>query len=241
MTRASGHRKDPVRRALAHLTAFWKQEYVLSVFCAFLLGAIFIVHPLAAMGLLGRFIMESITALILVSGVLAIAEDRRTAAVAAVVAMVSISSRCAAELHPGPVITAWAAAFSVVNLLLLAGVVLAHVFKAGEMNYHRIQGAVAAYLLLGLAWAQAYLLVAVLDPGAFIPPQPTAHEAMPLPRLVYFSFVTLTTVGYGDITPAHPFARSLATFEALVGQLYPAILIARLVSLELHARLDRRK
>jgi hypothetical protein len=64
---------------------------------------------------------------------------------------------------------------------------------------------------------------------------------MPMPRLIYFSFVTLTTVGYGDMAPIHPLTRSLATLEALVGQLYPAILIARLVSLELHARLDREK
>jgi voltage-gated potassium channel Kch len=55
----------------------------------------------------------------------------------------------------------------------------------------------------------------------------------------YFSIVTLTTLGYGDITPVHPFARSLAMLEALTGQLFPAILIARLVSMELVVR-DRR-
>jgi len=57
-----------------------------------------------------------------------------------------------------------------------------------------------------------------------------------MPSLVYFSFVTLTTVGYGDITPVHPIVRSLSNLEALVGQLYPAILIGRLVAMELSAR-----
>jgi voltage-gated potassium channel Kch len=62
------------------------------------------------------------------------------------------------------------------------------------------------------------------------------HDFDPETRLIYFSFATLTTVGYGDITPVHPIARSLAMLEALIGQLFPVILIARLVSMELYYR-----
>jgi hypothetical protein len=77
-------------------------------------------------------------------------------------------------------------------------------------------------------WAYAYALVARLDPGAFSGPVSTADG----PRAVfYFSFVTLTTVGYGDVLPVHPVARSLAMLEAVTGPLYLAILVARLVSL----------
>jgi Ion channel len=57
--------------------------------------------------------------------------------------------------------------------------------------------------------------------------------------LIYFSFVTLTSTGYGDIVPSHPFARGLANVEAIIGQLYPATLLARLVTLEVESRLDR--
>jgi hypothetical protein len=116
--------------------------------------------------------------------------------------------------------------------------VLAHTFKPGVVTFHRVQGSVAVYLLLGLAWAHAYFLVALIHPGAFNTP-PAADGINEMPQFVYYSFVTLTTVGYGDITPIHPFARSLATLEALVGQLYPAILIARLVSLEIQGRMER--
>jgi hypothetical protein len=87
---------------------------------------------------------------------------------------------------------------------------------------------VAAYLLLGLGWALAYELVALLDAGAF---SGTGLAGSPRYPFVYFSFVTLTTLGYGDVTPVHPVARSLAIAEGLTGQLYPAILLARLVSL----------
>lgn len=119
-------------------------------------------------------------------------------------------------------------AAGLVSVGAITFVVLTQSFRGGPVNLYRIQGAVAAYLLLGLAWAQAYELVALLAPGAFagavFPETEGSH-------FVYFSFVTLTTVGQGDVTPVHPVARSLAVAEALTGQLHPAILLARLVSL----------
>jgi hypothetical protein len=87
---------------------------------------------------------------------------------------------------------------------------------------------VAVYLLLGLMWASAYALLYQLHPDAFA----GALGAALIPQTwIYYSFVTLTTVGYGDITPVHPVARSLAIAEALTGQLYLAITLAHLVAL----------
>ena len=125
---------------------------------------------------------------------------------------------------------------SLLTLLILTGLVLEHVFREGPITADRVRGAVAAYLLLGLVWTFGYILVERFSPGAIQAgggsPKNSAHFA-------YFSFVTLTTLGYGDTVPVHPVARSLAIAEALVGQLYPAILIARLVSLQISAREGR--
>jgi len=98
---------------------------------------------------------------------------------------------------------------------------------------HRIRGAIVIYLLLGLIWALLYQVVALTIPGAFrLPESLTAGVPDALRReLTYFSYVTLTTTGYGDITAVHPVARTLVMLEALVGQLYPAIVLAWLVSL----------
>jgi hypothetical protein len=128
----------------------------------------------------------------------------------------------------GPFSAPATALAALVTVMAMALVVMAQAFRAGPVNVHRIQGAVAAYLLLGLAWALAYESVALLAAGAFSGAGMAAPER---DRFLYFSFVTLTTVGYGDVTPVHPVARSLAVAEALTGQLYPAILLARLVSL----------
>jgi hypothetical protein len=121
------------------------------------------------------------------------------------------------------------------GLILISGVASV----AGRRTIHRVQGAVAAYLLLGLAWSFAYELAMLGSADAVHFADATGFPAAQVPRLVYFSFVTLTTLGYGDIVPVSPAARSLAVTEALIGQLFPAILIARLVSLEISSHRDR--
>jgi ion channel len=109
-------------------------------------------------------------------------------------------------------------------------VLLAQIFRTGRVTHVRIQGAIAAYLLLGGAYAHGYHIVEILHPGSFTLPPSGMLSAT---DWSYFSFVTLTTVGYGDITPVLPIARTLAIGEALSGQLYLAVMVARLVAMEI--------
>ncbi|PIU53211.1 MAG: hypothetical protein COS90_07390, partial [Deltaproteobacteria bacterium CG07_land_8_20_14_0_80_60_11] len=116
--------------------------------------------------------------------------------------------------------------------------------RDGPVTAHRIRGAVLIYLLLGVMWAFAYQVVALTIPQAFrLPAGLIAGDPDGLRReLTYFSVVTLTTTGYGDITAVHPVARTLVMLEILVGQLYPAIVLAWLVSLAiLHQKEKPRK
>jgi hypothetical protein len=92
-----------------------------------------------------------------------------------------------------------------------------------------IAAAIVVYMFLGLLWTGAYSTLELLQPGAFAIP---AGFSGPATRhLGFFSFTTLTTLGYGDVTPVSPMAQSLATLEALIGQIYLAVLIARLVGI----------
>ncbi len=122
---------------------------------------------------------------------------------------------------------------TIAGLVYLAYLTLRHVLRGGDITRARIEGAIAVYLLVGLVFSEVYALLLYLNPDAIRLVHATTSWAAIRGHAVYFSLVTLTTVGYGDIVPASAVARSAATFEALVGQLYPAILIGRLVSMQL--------
>lgn len=93
---------------------------------------------------------------------------------------------------------------------------------------NRIIGAICIYLLFGILWSISYNVVTILSPNSFkgLTPSSSEHQGA---ELLYFSFVTLTTLGYGDIAPIKPLARTLAYFEAIIGQFYLAIMVAGLV------------
>jgi hypothetical protein len=119
---------------------------------------------------------------------------------------------------------------------------LRHVFSEGAITYHRICGAVGVYLLLGWLWSEFYLLILRFEPGAIkLPPEILSGSFEGLQaHLFYFSIITLTTLGYGDIVPISNSARLAAMLEALLGQLYPAITLAWLVSMEIVSRTQNR-
>jgi hypothetical protein len=119
--------------------------------------------------------------------------------------------------------------------LTLGWIVARAVFAPGRVNYHRVVGAVLLYLLIAVLFAALFVFVGLCLPNAFA--GLTLEDSPALAsNLIYFSFVTLTSTGYGDIAPVHPIARSLCNVETIIGQLYPATLLARLVTLELEHR-----
>ncbi|WP_303311272.1 potassium channel family protein [Hymenobacter sp. BT730] len=102
------------------------------------------------------------------------------------------------------------------------------VFRAQWVTRHQLLGAVVVYLNLALLFVGAYDSISLAFPGAFTTLNKASSQSG---ELVYFSLTTLTSTGYGDILPVHPLARSFANLEAVCGQLFLAILLARLVSL----------
>jgi len=115
----------------------------------------------------------------------------------------------------------------------LSMVILREVLQGGTIDVDKIYGAVCAYLLVGICWAGIYSFVEQMRPGSLTLPalaagRPTASRTE---LFLYFSFVTLATLGYGDILPTVPTTRTLAWMEAVFGQFYIAVLVARLVGL----------
>lgn len=130
--------------------------------------------------------------------------------------------------------------FRLISAMVLFGMITISLsrqtFRPGRITGHRVRGAMAVYLLMGLVWALAYALLDLYVPGSFDIERASAESRFQ--DLVYFSYVTLTTVGYGDMAPLSAQARSLAIVEAIAGQMYLAVVLARLVSLELSQRDD---
>jgi hypothetical protein len=156
---------------------------------------------------------------------------------AGLVAFAAIVLRWMTHIAPTPAILRWSSTASLIFMLLLTMGTLYKVFMDDKpVTGHRIMGAIAAYLLFGVTWSILYGLLDQVLPKAFSISAAGAYSSERQESLIFFSFVTLTTVGYGDITPTHDVSRMCAVMEALIGQLYPATLLARLVSLEVSHR-----
>ena len=213
------------------VSQFWKADWHLSLLLGLLLLVVFVLYPMSDRGQLTGALLQTFFSLILISGVPEVASRRGWRALAALLAVVTAIIGWIRFYAPGRRLVVLGVSLWVVFFIMLAGMILIRVFDDGRINFHRIQGAVAVYLLLGVIWSGCYRLVLYVTPGAFSLPM-DSNERTLMAKLVYFSFVTLTTLGYGDMVAVHPAARSLAMLEALTGQLFPAVLIARLVSME---------
>jgi hypothetical protein len=125
-----------------------------------------------------------------------------------------------------------------VFLGVVSGLILYDVLQGKRVTGDKICGAICVYLLIAVAWSHVYSLIEQIEPGSFAATRISELAADPgggqfAPRLLfsYYSFVTLTTLGYGDVTPVSAAARTFSWLEAVVGQLYLVVLIARLVGL----------
>lgn len=114
-------------------------------------------------------------------------------------------------------------------LALTAIVAVRAILRPGPVDHDKIIGALCVYLLLGIAWAEAYQLLFAYDPGSFSGVELQQGHALSW-RFLYFSFVTLTTLGYGDVLPLTIYAQTLTVAETVIGQFYLAVLVAALVS-----------
>ena len=224
-------RADTTRAIRNHLTRMYNRSMLLLL--VLLVGIVFVAPALVdPEGPRWRYVNDVFILLILASGVIAVAEHRRLAQLLTALTLVVVVLNSSAWMIPHARLAIFHDVSTLCALSVLSFAVGINVFARGHAMGDRVFGAIVLYLLLGVMWAFTYSMLDVLIPNAFA--AGSGPERV-LSDWVYFSFVTLTTVGYGDITPVARAARSLAMLEALVGQLYPAIIIARVVSLQVEA------
>jgi hypothetical protein len=207
-------------------------DSLLTALTILLLVMMFVVAPLQALGIFAFQVCELLLAIFLVAGVF-VMSGSRTAVAAMLVALAMIVTGAVLRIRSPSILdlNLFAGAWLIVGVTL-AWTVARATFAPGRVTYHRVIGAVLLYLTVALIFAAMFTFLGTFDPKAFIglPVQDSPKLAT---QLIYFSLTTLTTTGYGDVAPLHPLARSLCNLEAVFGQLYPATLVARLVTLEL--------
>jgi hypothetical protein len=215
---------------------FRENDRGLAIFLVMTVFYMFVLPCLGSPGIVNRFMIDIFLSLLLITGIAAILVDKRFFVMVTAIVIIALVFRWAGFFSTSPVLHVLGYLATITSIILFCIFVLTRVLMKGPITLRRIEGAIAAYLLLGLAWTYAYKLVEYLNPGSFTG---SISESGGFSSWTYFSFVTLATLGYGDISPVHPVARSLATAEAITGQLYLAILIARLVSQELYYRTSK--
>lgn len=198
-----------------------------------------VVTPMLPFSVLGlRLIDVSLTALLII-GTLTV-QRRQFVPVAWALAVPALICSWAFYFEPSRLVLVSGLLFRSAFLLLLLWVVVADIVRKKEVTGDTIAAASCGYFLLGVWWAGVYALMEALKPGSFNLPaaaaDPFADGALTSMWFLYFSFVTITTLGYGDVTPASVAAGMIASTEAVVGQLYVAILIARLVAMVSHPK-----
>ncbi len=226
-----------VEHVLPYLRRMWATDVALSMLLIFLLIFIFLLFPLGKVASV-KFLTNLVFSFILITGAVAAAKSRilkRLVLVWGILAFLFIWVR---HVFPHQIVTIGTICLSLAFLVLLVFLILGQTFREGPTTSHRIMGSVAVYLLIGVIWSLAYQLTALSVPNAFIVQAPfTSSQTQTLEsHLFYFSFVTLTSLGFGDIVAVHPMSRMLVILEGIAGQLFPVILIARLVSLHLETK-----
>jgi voltage-gated potassium channel len=175
---------------------------------------------------------------VILFGILAVLQHRKTRTIAVTLAVLASVAHGGSFVYGTQFYPQLRLALSAALFSFMAVIIARDVMRAEVITWDKIQGAVCAYLLFGVAWGVLYGWVGLGDPQAFSGAVGGGGDSGE--PMVYFSFVTLTTLGYGDITPVSQTARTLSWLEAAFGQIYLVVLVAHLISRQLtHSRGDK--
>ena len=198
---------------------------------------IFILQPFLRDFIALSLLMEIFITAILISAVYAAGRKRSLFITAFILAALTAITRWSDHLLHDRTLAVLEEFFTLFFFGFMVVVILVHLFREKEVTFDLIIGSICGYFLLGFLWASLYSLLEIFKAGSFQIPESAGAE---ISSFSYYSFVTLTTLGYGDVTPLSSAAQSFSVLEAVAGQLFVAILISRLVAIHV-AQSQRQK
>ena len=203
---------------------------LIAIFCMLVLTPVF-------KGFIGMCILMNIfTTFVLVSGVYAVSEKKYVTITASLLVLPMIGSIWSRYFIDIPKFVLVGDCFGILFLLFTVIVILSFIFRERVVTVNVIYGSIVVYLLIAIMWAFVYSVLYSIQPGSF----KIGNDQIGIGRslFLYYSFVTITTLGYGDITPITAIANSFSFLEAVIGQLYLVVLVARLVGMHIAQSMD---
>ena len=186
-----------------------------------------------------RVLMDIFFTTTLISGVYAVSKKKYIPLTAALLALPMLASIWTNRFVEIPLLVFVGDCFVIAFIAFLVIIILSFIFSEYEVTINVIYGSIVVYLLIAIMWAFVYSVLESIHPGSFV----IGNSQIDVGRrlYIYYSFVTITTLGYGDITPTTDLANSFSFLEAVTGQLYIAILIARLVGIHIAQSMNRKE
>jgi hypothetical protein len=185
---------------------------------------------------LGQFSFNLLLSVTLLTSIYAISQSRRYLIIGASLAVVTFATSWAAQITHGQYLSLFSVGIAFIYFSYLALVLLVHLFRAPSITIDELAASMSTYLLMGLSGGFVFQFIELLHPGSIVntlAPQTTAAAIRPISESIYFSFTCLTTLGFGEIVPVSPLARAAAYLEAVVGQMFLTVLVARFVGLHI--------
>ncbi len=199
---------------------------------------LFLIHPFSQPFVGARILMHILYSFILCTAIYAVSQRRKVLVIGIALLLPALFGTWLGYVTDHPTFHMMALSFTILFFAFTGILIAADVFKAKRVTTDAIFGTVCVYLMIGLVWAELYAAIEFFQPGSFnilkyLPQSTGYHPEHQNPLFLYYSFVTLTTLGYGDITPLTPPARAFSYVEAILGQIFVAVSIARIVGLHI--------
>lgn len=214
-------------RFLNHL---WDKESGLSGMLVLLFIMHFVLIPIFGSYSSFMVIINIFWMLFLVAGIISLSKSKKETFLFVIFPIMFVVFNWITVFENSPFVLFADIFFTVATFVLLIVLVLKKVFEPGPITEYRVIGSIVVYMILANLWSVIYLFIYEQIPGAFQITLPAFESNTLQANFLYFSYITITTTGFGEIVPLHPIARSLVQIEAIIGVLYPVILIGRLVS-----------
>jgi hypothetical protein len=212
------------------LNHLWSQESGLSGMIVVLAIIQFLLIPLFGNYPFIMSIMNLFWMLFIFAGIFAFSTSKKQTILISIIPVLFIIFSWITTYLKTPFLLISELCLSVCTFLLLIILILKKVFESGPISVHRVAGSIVIYMLLAQIWTVVYIFFYDHIPGSFQLTLPAFESNSIQANFLYFSYVTLSTTGFGEILPLHPMARALVNLESIFGVLYPVVLIGRLVS-----------